>query len=445
MQFLFPGQEVHWRLPQATQDAEGDHFRIQPRRRDVLNTDMSVSRAVSLSQASSSQITNINFHCTSANDPVSRVVHPQMQDVSAPAYRFHDDTGYYDEDLYPDDASHGGTNFLAAQPQVINYTSQMDIVPPGNGAFPTNSWPQHYEAPRDRRPLATYVADLHTNAGSELPNVPEGVSWNPAYSELILQGDHSQGPAVPPLQRMCGDFYLCEAPTKIALGLEEGLFHTVGIQNQPSSWPALSRLVSSYPVMGYETVFANQGDAANSQVTGVAAELGEPFNRQRIPMPNYRRMPSPSLLPLSSLFSPHGEPNKVANQAASETSSDVSLESQQSVWDVVTGKSVPHKSKRSPSNEERADSQVIRNLGGQCKECKKRKRKVCAFDCGPATTPRHLTETSSSARSRTSNRDPKPAPHPLRQKLVRTQSPPSSRSQETISYARLHLSNLPLR
>ena len=441
--FLFPGQEVHWRAPQATQDAEGDHFQVQPRRRNIQTTDVSVSRAVSLSQASSSQIMNNNFYSSPANDPVPGVVYPQRQNVSAPAYRLHDDTGYYDVDLYPG-VYHDRNNFLPAQPQADHYASQMDIIPSRNGGFPANSWPQYYDTPRDCRPLATYVADLHANAASEPLSIPEGVSWDPAYSELALQGDQRQGSAVPPLRRVSEDLSPHEAPTHFAPGFEQGHLHTVGIQNQPGSWPSTSKLVS-YPNMGYEKVFDNHRHAANSRVIGVAAEVEDPINRQHKPMLNYRRMPSTSLLPLPSPSSPHAEPNKVANRVAFETSSDVSLEFQQDVWDVVTGKSVPVKRKRSPSNEERADSQAIRNSGGQCKRCKDGKRKVCAFDCRPATTSRHPTETSSSAKFRISDPDQRPAPHRLPQGLVRTRRPPSSRSRQTTSDARPHFSNLPLR
>jgi hypothetical protein len=70
-------------------------------------------------------------------------------------------------------------------------------------------------------------------------------------------------------------------------------------------------------------------------------------------------------------------PNGVDHPAGFEVSSKLGLESQQNVWDLTTGDSVPMRAKRSLSDAKRANSQIIRKLGGQCEKCKRNKRKVC--------------------------------------------------------------------
>jgi len=133
----------------------------------------------------------------------------------------------------------------------------------------------------------------------------------------------------------------------------------------------------SYPNVGYGFALGQYRDVVDRLMTGSPVRGGEISSSQPFPMLNYNRLSSTPPLPLPSLMWPQALQNSNERPAAIEMSSNTSLESRQSVWDVVTGKSVWSKTKRARSNEQRADSQVIRNFGGQCERCKKGKRKVC--------------------------------------------------------------------
>ena len=75
-------------------------------------------------------------------------------------------------------------------------------------------------------------------------------------------------------------------------------------------------------------------------------------------MVNYQT-PSTQLLPLPPAEMTQPTSNSVDHPAGFEVSSNISLESQQSVWNLSMGDLVPIRAKRSLSDVERAESQMI--------------------------------------------------------------------------------------
>jgi hypothetical protein len=73
---------------------------------------------------------------------------------------------------------------------------------------------------------------------------------------------------------------------------------------------------------------------------------------------------------------------------SSNSTGSIAGSSSQTVWNCATGEEVFFRPKRSLSTQERARSQAIRELGGQCTRCKKGKRKVCLVWPGSPLPPR---------------------------------------------------------
>jgi len=128
---------------------------------------------------------------------------------------------------------------------------------------------------------------------------------------------------------------------------------------------------------GYDSVSDIYAATANTRVTGSAVEIGDATNNQFILMLSNHRKSSSQLLPLPRAEMTQHMPNYVDHPVGFKVPSNIGQTSQQGVWDLKTGDSVPMRAKGSLSDAEQADSQIIRQLGGQCRKCKNNKRKVC--------------------------------------------------------------------
>jgi hypothetical protein len=100
-----------------------------------------------------------------------------------------------------------------------------------------------------------------------------------------------------------------------------------------------------------------------------AEELGliirSEFADTAVPDPNERSLPSDH---------PTGE--RDLSGSLSNSTESIAGSSIQTVWNATTGQEVHIRRKRRLTTQERAESRVIRNLGGPCARCRREKRKV---------------------------------------------------------------------
>lgn len=380
---------------QTIQYAQSRNPTVQPIPRGASNTDTTGTRTASSQQSSSSN--SFDFDCFSActQETVSQMRHGRIPELSEHVYQSHEDVRAHHTDL-DDEAHEYGTDVWPSSPvqpsirkhasQMDNHTSQMNLIASVQGVRESH-WTESAEEPQES---FSFAFDMHG-----MPMNAELNAFNPQETnELCCSGPSfpchvSQGSYCPSFQDGHRNSSQSDVPPKLPLLSEREALRTIGLLGPSSSLRPTIPLVL-YPDMGYDSVLDIHAVAANAPLTGSAAESGNTLGSQPAPMWNYHRSPSISMLPPGSAELSQHMSKPVDLLVASEVSSDISLESQQSVWDMITGDSVPPKTRRPATDEERAHSQVIRNLGGQCERCRRGKRKVCLLCCStclPLTKP----------------------------------------------------------
>jgi hypothetical protein len=371
-------QNLQRRACQPIPYTQGGNLPVQPMPRGALNTEASVTRTASSEQTSSSNLFRPNTELSYADVSASRYL--DVDEKSAYTHQFHTCVDNRHTD-FNNEAYRYGNDHWPMQPEMDDHAFQMEIEPSKPGAFRGDHWLEPAEELQNDVPLAPYMENANVNANEALDALDFQGRDNP-YSGSVRESNQSQEYHGPPFPSWSQDSSHRHAPSQLALLSEQGAVPAVVPWN-PSSSLHPSTILALYPNAGYDPVLDMNAVAANAQITGLSAELGDTFGSQPAPMLNYHRSSSISVFPPLAEQTLH-IPNGVDQLAVCEASSDISLESHQSVWDATTGESVTMKTRRSLSNAERAHSQTIRNLGGQCDKCRRSKRKVCVsllIDC----------------------------------------------------------------
>lgn len=351
---------------QPVQYAQSRNLPVRPIPGGVSNTDMTVIGTASSSQTSSSNIFDSNCCSGCTHETVSQVGNVYPPELSAHVYESHEDVETHHTD--PNDESCRYRTDIwpssPVQPQMEKHASQMDVLPSTQQGFRESHWTESVEEPLEDFRFAFGFDGLDPLESNELcPHLLFQCNENQEPYGSSFQGGHRDSSQ--------GDF-----TPHLSLLSEPGALRTV-VPPEPSSSLRPTIPLVLYPDEGYGSVRRINAVAANAKLTGWAAESENTFDIQAAPMLNYHRRPSISILPPRSAELAQHVFNPVDQPAVSEVSSDISLESHQSVWDLTTGDLVSPKTRRPATDEERAHSQIIRNRGGQCERCKRGKRKVC--------------------------------------------------------------------
>jgi hypothetical protein len=277
-------------------------------------------------------------------------------EVPVHARQFYADTIYHRADAY-NQAYHSGTEPSQMQPQEDNHLFQVNYVHPATGESRESHWPWPPRAPQGDFPSRFYVDNANPDGPSEALNCQDRDTCY--YGSLL--------PCYP--THKYHDSLFHSDPSSLASIPVHGATSTVVPPDLSSSLHPITNLVYC-PDMGYNSASDIYAVAADTQITGSEVDT------VRSPMLNYHRTPSTQLLPPPPAERTQPMSNDVGHPADFEVSRNIGPESQQIVWSLSTGESVLIRAKRSLSDAERAESQVIRSLGGQCKKCKKDKRKV---------------------------------------------------------------------
>jgi hypothetical protein len=346
--------------------------------RGTPNTEASVTRTANSEHTSLPNLFGPNPELSYADEPVSQNGYMDVHEKSAYTYQFHTGGKHHHPDSNNQVYRYGNDHW-PMNPQMDDYAFQMEIVPSEPGDFREAHSLQPAEGPQNDFPLASYVEDPNANEVLDALDLQKRDNLD---SRPVLQFDRSQESYVPLFQSWSEDSFHRQAPSHLALLSEQEALRTI-VPRDPSCSLRPHTILALYPSAGYDSVSDIHAVGANAQITELSAEIGHNFGSQPALMLNYDRSPYISVFPPLAERTQH-VPNGVDKLPVLEESSDISLESHQSVWDVTTGDLVLTKTKRSLSNEERAHSQTIRSLGGQCKKCRKGKRKVCVslvIDC----------------------------------------------------------------
>jgi hypothetical protein len=381
---------------QTIQYAQSRNLSVQPIPRAASNTDTTGTRTASSKQSSSSNSFDFGRFSACTQETVSQMRHGCIPESSEHVYESHEDVRTHHTDLDDEACRYGTDIWLSSlvQPQIPkhasqmdNNTSQMNLIASVQQGVRESHWTESTEEPQENFPFAFDMHGMHMNA--------EINAFNPQETnELCCSGPsfrchENQESYYSSFQGGHRDSSQGDVPPNLLLLSEREALRTIGLPGPSSALRPTMPLVL-YPIMGYGSVSDIHAVAANTPLTGSAAESGNTFGSQPAPMWNYHRWPSISILPPGSAELSQHLSKPVDLLVASEVSSDISLESQQSVWDMTTGDLVPPKTRRTATDEERAHSQVIRNRGGQCERCRRGKRKVCLLCCStclPLTKP----------------------------------------------------------
>jgi hypothetical protein len=350
-------QNLHRRTPHATQYVQGRNLEVYPTYEGAQDTDSSIAGTAS----STGFYPNVLSGC--ADGPILTAPETAPCNVcEAPAHvhQFHTDTIHPHVDVR-NRVYQSGPEPLQMQPQEDNDPFQMNFLPSIGGESRGNHWLWSTTASQGVFPLGFYMDNANPDGPSEALNCQDR--------------DTSYYGPLPPCDQTReyhGSLFHSD-PSSLASLPVYGATSTVVPPDPSSSLRAITDLVF-YPNMGYNSASDIHAVAADTQVTGSEVEIGDAV---RSPMLSYHRTPSTQLLPLPPAERAQPMSNGVSHSAGFEASSNIGPESQQIVWNALTGDLVSMKAKRSLSDAERAESQMIRWLGGQCKKCRKNKRKVC--------------------------------------------------------------------
>ena len=250
-----------------------------------------------------------------------------------------------------------GAERLQVQPQDDNDLSQMNSILSTTGESREIHWPWSTKESQDD---FLYVDNVNPDGPSEALNCRD-------------RDTSYHGPLPCDQTHKCHGSLFHSDPSSLASPPVYRPASAVVPLDPLSSLHPLTNLVLC-PNMGYNSASDIYAVAADTRVTGSEVEIGDSIWS---PMLIYHRNPSAQLpsLPPAEMTQPMS--SGVDHRAGFEVSSNISLESQQRVWNPSTGHSALIRAKRSLSDAERAESHKIRLLGGQCKKCKKGKRKVC--------------------------------------------------------------------
>jgi hypothetical protein len=255
--------------------------------------------------------------------------------------------------------------------------SEMEItsvqVSSTTGESRGTHWLWSTEAPQGGFPLGIYVDNANADAPSEALSCQDRVASYDGPLPLCNQTQKYRGSLFhngPESYSHCGDSSSLASPSAHEAA------SSVIPRVPSSSLRPITNLIS-YPSTGYDSASGIYAATANTRVTGSAVEIGDAVNNQFVLMFSNHRTPSSQLLPLPRAKMTQHMPNDVDHPVCFKVPGNTGLTSQQGVWDLTTRDPVPMGANGSLSDAERAESQMIRWLGGQCKKCRKNKRKVC--------------------------------------------------------------------
>jgi len=350
-QGMSQNQNLHWRTAHVTQYVQSRNPQVHPTYRGAQDTDSSIAGTAS----SDRFYPNMLSGCADGFILAAPETAPGSAcEAPAHAHQLHTNTMHPHADVH-NLAYQSGTELLQIPPQEDNDLSQMNFVPSTIGEFRENHWPQGVF------PSGFYVDNANPNGPSEVLNCQDRDTFY-------------YGPLLPCNQthKYHGSLFHSDSSSLASLPVH-GAASTVVPSDPSSSLRPITNLVY-HPDIGYISASDIHAVAADIRVIGSEVEIGDTV---RSPMLNYYQTPSTQLPPSPPAEVTQPMPNGVDHPAGFEVFSNIGLESQQSVWNLSTGDSVPIRAKRPLSDAERAGSQMIRSLGGQCKKCKKNKRKVC--------------------------------------------------------------------
>lgn len=356
-EMLFQTRNLHRRIPHATEFVQGRNPQVHPTCRDVQDTDTSVARAPSSRRSSS--VFYPNMSSSYADGSIAAA--PETGQAPVPAYPFHIDREYHHMDVH-NQACQSGTESW----QML----QMDIGYPTTGESQENHLTWSTKVPQVDSPVAPYMDNANADAPSGVPNLQES---DTPYDNPILPRHQTQRYHDPPFHNGPEGYSHYGDPSPLALLSVHGAVPTVAPWDPPSSLRPTT-IWLSYPSMGYDLTLDTDAVAANMRVTGSKVEIGDTVSSQFMPILNHHQTPAIPSLPLPPPEMMQHMPNGFAHPADFKVSGNIGREI---VWDQTTGNPVPMRAKRSRSDAERASGQEIRRCGGQCKKCKKYKRKVC--------------------------------------------------------------------
>lgn len=364
-EMLFQTGNLHRRISHATRFVQSRNPPVHPTCRGAQDTDTSVARAASSHQSSNIFYPNMSSGCADGSIVAApETDHRNVREGSVPAYPFHTDMKYSYTDVY-NQACQSGTEPWQ--------TPQMDI-----GYSTTEKSRENHRAWSIKAPQVGFTAALcmdnaNAVAPSEAPNCQES---DTSYYVPVLPCNQTQRYHDLPFHGGPEGYFHYGDLSSLALLPIHGAVSTVVPRDPSSSLRPTTSLVSC-PSMGYDLVSDINAVAANVGAIGSKPEIGDTVSGQFMPMLNYYQTPAIQSLPLPPSEMTQHMPNGFDHPASSKASRNIGLELQQSVWDLKTGDWIPMRPRRSLSDTERAHGRKIRRSGGQCKKCKKGKRKVC--------------------------------------------------------------------
>jgi hypothetical protein len=354
---LSQDQNLHLMTPHATPYVQSRNPQVYPTYAGAQDTDSSIARTA----GSNNFYPDVLPSYADEHMPATLESAPgNVCEAAAHTHRFYMDTIHPHADVH-NQAYRSGPEPLQMQPQEDNDPFQMNSLPSTSGEARENHWLWSTTASQGVFPLEFYMDNANPDGPSEALNCQDR--------------DTSHYGPLPPCNQTReyhGSLFHSDLSSLASLPVY-GAASTVVPLDPPSSLRPITNLVF-YPIMGYSSASDTYAVAADTQVTGSEVEIGDTV---RSPMLNYHRTPSTQLLPLPPAEMAQPMSNSVSHSAGFEASRNIGPESQQIVWNVLTGDSVPMRARRSLSDAARADSQMIRLLGGQCEKCRKNKRKVC--------------------------------------------------------------------
>jgi len=280
------------------------------------------------------------------------------------------DTDSIQDPLYTD--RHPGTenedNSFPSADSEMEITSAQVSFTAGESRETHRPWST--EAPQGGFPLELCVDNANADAPSEALNCQDGIAS--FYGPLPLCNQ---------IQKYRGSLFHNEPESYSHYG---DLSSSASLSARGAASAVVPRVLSSslrpttnlnsYPKMRYQSLYAA---TANTRVTGSAVEIGDAVNSQFMLMLGNHRTSCGQLLPVPRAKMTQHMPNDVDHPVGFKAPTNIGLTSQQGVWDLTTGDSVSMTAKGSLSDAERADRQIIRQLGGECRKYKNNKRKVC--------------------------------------------------------------------
>jgi hypothetical protein len=345
-------QSFHRRIPHAAQYVQSRNPQVDPTYRGAQDTDSSGTRTASSVQTSSNSFYPIMLSSCADESILAALgaASGNVYEASEHAYQLHTDTAYHHAHIH-NQAYQSGTEPFQMQPREDNDVFQMNFVHSTTGESQENQWPQ---------------GDPHSGFHVDTVEALNCQDRDTSYYGLLLSCTQTH--------KYHGSLLHSNAPSLASLPVH-GAASTVVPWDPSSSLRPITDLVN-YPDMGYDSASDVYAVTANTQLTGSEVEIGDTV---RSPMLNHHPTPSTQLLPppLPPAEMTRHMSKGVDHLAGLEVSSNIGPASQRSVWNVLTGDPVLIRPKRPVSDAERAESQIIRRLGGQCERCKKGKRKVC--------------------------------------------------------------------